>query len=46
MRGAIFWTVWLEKNKLVFTPCNRRSLKSLSIQIISLDSFLALTFGQ
>jgi hypothetical protein len=39
IRGAIFWTIWLERNKLIFTDKSTSSIRNLAMKFISLLSY-------
>lgn len=39
VRGAVCWTIWLERNRLCFNDCKVNSLQNLGMQIIKLATF-------
>ena len=39
VRGAILWSVWLERNRVIFKEAQSKTPKALGISIISLATF-------
>lgn len=40
VRGAVIWSIWLEKNRNIFRGGNIKSYRSLDISIINLVKYL------
>lgn len=39
IRGVVLWSVWLERNMLIFKGASSRSVQSIGVQIVAIAQF-------